>query len=176
MYAHPLAFYDVNDNLKELAGAIVRRDSPRGAHRFLVAVDGSPASIAAAEHARAEAGREGGDIRLLNVQPSPPARDARRTGERAMAGAMAVLDAAGASYRADVEFGDVAEAIARYAARERCTAIVLGDSGRNAVAKFLLGSTSYRVINRAEVPVTVVSRTVRAETYMPPLRWASNAR
>ena len=168
MYANPLAYYDVNDNLKELARSLAR---PPGspAERILVGVDGSPASLGAVEHARDLAVGGRALVRLVNVQPVPAARDARRVGERELHAAKALMDAARVPYRADVVFGEPAESLLREALIDSSTRIALGDSGRGAVLRFLRGSVAQRVLKRARVPVTLVRRSLHARMVMPPL-------
>ena len=167
MYANPLAYYDVNDNLRELAGTLARR-SGAGAARILVGIDGSPASLGAAEHARDLVSGGDGVVFLVNVQPAPGVPEGRREGERALHAAKAMLDAAAVRYRAHVVFGDPAESLLRQALIDGCTHIALGDSGRGALRKFLGGSVVERVLRRARVPVTLVRRSLHARTVMPP--------
>ena len=174
MYADALAYYDVNDNLKELAGALARK-ARAGRARILVGVDGSPASLGAVEHARELLHGGAGDVRLANVQPAPAARDAREAGERALLPAMALLDAAQVPYRAEVVFGEPAEALLRHAVLTRSTLIALGKSNRHAVLELLGGSMARRVMARARLPVTLVERTLRATTF-PPRGAAGEAR
>ena len=166
MYAHPMAFYDMSDNLKELAAAL-KREALARPQQVLVAVDGSPGSMGAVEYARDLVAAQGGKVVLVNVQPAPAVADARKAAERALSAAKAVLEAAGVSWKAEVEFGSRAQSILRCAERERCTLIVLGDSGRSALAKFVMGALSHRVIEGAEVPVALVRRSLDATTYMP---------
>ena len=166
MYAHPMAFYDMSDNLKELAAAL-KREAVARPHQVLAAVDGSPGSMGAVEYARDLVAAQGGKVVLVNVQPAPAVADARKTAERALCAAKAVLEAAGVAWKAEVEFGRRAQSILRCAERERCTLIVLGDSGRSAVAKFFMGALSHRVIDGAAVPVALVRRSLNATTYMP---------
>lgn len=93
MYAHPMAFYDMSDNLKELAAALKRETIARP--QILAAVDGSPGSLGAVEYARDLVAAQGGMVVLLNVQPAPGVADARKAAERALCAAKAVLEAAG---------------------------------------------------------------------------------
>ena len=55
-----------------------------------------------------------------------------------------------------VEVGHPAEHIVAMAAKEGCDLIVLGRRGRTAVGRFLLGSTSERVLRFAHCAVTIV--------------------
>jgi nucleotide-binding universal stress UspA family protein len=174
MYANPLAYYDVNDNLKELAATLARRGGAP-APRILVGVDGSPASLGAVQHARDRVAGSGGYVRLVNVQPAPGVRDARRQGERALHAAKALLDSAGVSYRADVVFGDPVESLLRQALIDSCSEIALGDSGHSPVLRLLRGSVARRVLKRARMPVTLVRTALRARTVMPPGAWLGRA-
>ena len=169
MYANALAYYDVKDNLRELAGAMAGR-SAEAPVRVLVGVDGSASSLGAVEYARDRVKEGGGEVLLVNVQPAPAAPDARVVGERALAAAKRLLEAAGVRHATEVAYGDVAASLLRCAERDRSTLIALGESGRSALAKFILGSISYSVVNEAEVPVALVSRSIRATTYPPRLR------
>lgn len=169
MYAHPLAFHDLNEHLTKVAG-VAPRESLAPPLRILVGVDGSSGSLAAVEYARDLVIEGGGDIRLVNVQPAPAVPDARSMGERVLAPAMALLDAAQVDYRAEVAFGKRAQTLLRCAERDACSAVVLGDSGRSAFVKFINGGgVSRRVIERAGVPVVVVNRTIQATTHQPRL-------
>jgi nucleotide-binding universal stress UspA family protein len=55
-----------------------------------------------------------------------------------------------------VDFGVVADRIARFAKRQRCDLIVMGTHGHGILARALLGSVAERVINRASCPVMTV--------------------
>ena len=55
-----------------------------------------------------------------------------------------------------VDFGAVAEAISRFAKRQRADLIVMGTHGHGILARALLGSVAERVISRASCPVMTV--------------------
>jgi nucleotide-binding universal stress UspA family protein len=166
MYAHPLAFYDLSDSMKELAAAVVRKESVEPL-RVLAAIDGGADSIAAAEYGRDLVLPHGGEVVLVNVQPAPAATDARRTAERALRPAESLLEASGVAWRTQIEFGMTAEAILRCAQRERCGLIVLGESSRSRFSRWARGAVSSRVMKGAVVPVAIVRRALNATTYMP---------
>ena len=167
MYAHPLAFYEMTDSFKELAATVARK-AANAPLRVLAAIDGGPASIAAAEHARDLVQSKGGEVILVNVQPAPAATDARRTAERALRAAQALLEASGVAWSAQIEFGPTAESIVRCARRERCGLIVLGDSGRRRLSRMVRGPVASDVMEGAGVPVAIVRRELTARTYSPP--------
>lgn len=136
---------------------------------ILIAVDGSPASLAAVRHA-IELSRRGLALRCVavNVQVPPTlyevvvAHDRERLDEvRAAAGsdllapALALLAAAGIAHDHDVVGGEPATALADVA--EVCGAdlLLIGARGDGSSAH-ALGRTALAVMQHARVPVTVV--------------------
>lgn len=137
--------------------------------RFLVPVDGSAVAERAAAHAVELAGAMPGTrVLLVNVQPAlahPQAggllnpevlSELRAMGKQAAAGARGLLDRAGVLYEFDVAFGHPAEVIVRQAREKACGGIVMGSRGMGDFRSSMLGSTTHQVIERADVPVTVV--------------------
>lgn len=136
--------------------------------RLLVPVDGSANAERALNHAIGVAKAAGARIVLLNVQEqlehwhahgldSESARaHLREQGERAAAEARRLLDAAGVEYDFSIVFGRPAEVITRVADEKQCVGIVMGTRGLGDVASLFLGSTSYKVVHLAHVPVTLV--------------------
>lgn len=135
--------------------------------KILVPVSGSKASLAAVRHAAAAVREGSGEIILVNVQPWLPAyvarftsgaaRDAMRA-ERsavALAGARALLDAAGVRYGVVAASGPIAGAVAEAARRSGAGQIVLGTT-RRAGWRQALFSPVPRIIDQAEVPVAVI--------------------
>jgi nucleotide-binding universal stress UspA family protein len=135
----------------------------------LVPVDGSPAADRAVAHAIAMA-RRTGDIRivLLNVQHTlPPLHrhgllsdtvrsELRHSGEHEAGGARRLLDEAGILYDFTVVFGHPAEVILRACDEHGCEGIVMGTRGLGEMQHLMLGSTAYKVLQGAQVPVTLV--------------------
>lgn len=138
--------------------------------RWLVPVDGSPPALRAVEHVVREAVRNAiaPEIILLNVQtplPSDVSRFVsgsvlqeyhRETGDDALAGARARLEAAGLSYSPHALLGEPASTIVDFAREQQCTLIIIGARGLGSVAGVLLGSVTNRVIHLTDLPVLVV--------------------
>ena len=77
------------------------------------------------------------------------------TGESALQSAKALLDSAAIPCTSALEHGYVASTIVRYAADNRCDAIVMGTRGMGSNDE-LLGSIARQIILLASVPVTLV--------------------
>ena len=136
---------------------------------LLVPVDGSDAAVRAVDHAIALA-RRFGDVKLtlINVQQTlerwytggllnhEALAHLQQLGEQDAAVARAHLDAAGLSHEFKVLFGHPGEVIARAGNDPQCIGIVMGTRGLGDMAQVLLGSTAYKVMHLAEVPVTLV--------------------
>ena len=134
--------------------------------RILVPLDGSETALRALDQAVAKL-PQGGEIRLLNVQPAIPASvgdfvgaDAvdghhRDEGEKGLRAGKERLALAKIAHAAEVRVGKTAETIAAYADETGCDEIVIGGSG-SGLAQMILGSTATRVLDLASVPVTVV--------------------
>ena len=137
--------------------------------KLLVPVDGSATAVRALRHA-IEMARAAGDIKILavNVQQAmdhwyvggllnPEAMaHLRQTGEAQVGEARQVLDASRLTYEIRLLYGHPAEVIVRVARDESCLGIVMGTRGLGGLENIFLGSTAYKVIQLAEVPVTLV--------------------
>lgn len=150
---------------------------PASAGKILIAIDGSPAALAAARHGLqlARDGLRCGFV-LATVQDptylyemvlAPDAEVLERVsgavGARALAGAEALFSAAGVAFEREIGSGDPATALVEIAQRCGCTAILMGARGLGALRGVLLGSVSQGVIRRAAVPVTLVKHEAEAE-------------
>ena len=104
---------------------------------------------------------------LLNVQPEwapPRSREEEEEGkrlhvraaDRATRRPRALLKAADIPYDDRMLLGPTAESIVKLARTSRCSHIVMGMRGLGAVARVVLGSVSLKVLQLAEVPVTLV--------------------
>lgn len=141
---------------------------------YLVAVDGSPDSTAAVRHAAETARVHAGRVRLVHaVAPrayaaafSPAAGetdraasldDAEERGEEILAAAADRLRSDGVTV-ADTHllYGDPTEAIPRFAREHAVGEIVVGHRGHRDDSDRLLGSVAVGLLDRTDLPVTVV--------------------
>lgn len=153
---------------------------------ILLAVDGSEASLrATAKLAEMANWWKVRHFHLLNVQPEPPAFAeplpyaiqqqaealARAAGERTLDAARVVLKLLPPPTSA-VESGDPATVIARTAEQRDSTIIALGHHGAGALASFLMGPVTTRVLHLTSRLVLVIpSAHLRAASaYGPPRR------
>jgi nucleotide-binding universal stress UspA family protein len=140
--------------------------------RILLAVDGSKASLDAVKNVIDHAGefREAPQIELVTVhRPVPPVRGLgagvgksqleryyQEEGEKTLAAAKKLLDAAGIPYQAQVLVGDPAESIVKQCRKGRCDFVALGAKGRSALGDMLLGSTASKVLHLSDIPVLLI--------------------
>jgi nucleotide-binding universal stress UspA family protein len=115
--------------------------------------------------------REHSRIHLLNVQRPIMAGEITHfytaemiTGARQAAGAevlhtvRALLEAEGIGCTAQIVLGEPAETIARYAAEQGCTSIVMCTRGMSAIGTLVLGSVATKVVNLTDIPVTLIKQ------------------
>ena len=139
--------------------------------RFLLAVDGSAASIWTVDHViqMLRWYKPPVELQLLNVQlpilsgnvKSFIRRDQleeyyRDEGHAALKAARERLDHAGVKYAFHIGIGAPAEVIVEYAKKFHCHQICIGTRGLGAVAGLLLGSVANKVIHLAPCPVLLV--------------------
>ncbi len=136
--------------------------------RVLVPVDGSECSERAVRFLIKKAGlfAEPLDIHLINVQhPFPGTIQGvhtqaqqvhREEGEKTLAAARRLLDAAGIKYQFQIGVGEAAEVIAREASERSVEQVVMGTHGRGAVTGLLMGSVAMKVLHLVKVPVLLV--------------------
>lgn len=137
---------------------------------ILLPVDGSENSDRAVRHVVDL--RDNGlsiDVMLLNVQTELPERKGARgqsraeaayynkEGEKTSQSAANILARAGIPFRRYVRLGPVAQNIIGMAQENNCDAIVMGTRGMGAVPGLMLGSIAMKVVQSAEIPVTLVS-------------------
>lgn len=140
---------------------------------ILVPTDGSRVAGNAIDHALELAGRFDATIHALYVVDTEQASGAglgedfgvetqhvierlREEGERAVEEVANPADARGIDSVTAVREGKPNQVIREYAAEEGIDCIVMGTHGRKGLDRFLLGSTTERVIRRADVPVLTV--------------------
>lgn len=132
---------------------------------ILVAVDGSDTALRALKHAVSlEPAR--GRLRVLYVQvPILRSRAVtqalidehyERQRSLALGKAQAYLARAKAAATTEVCLGDPAPTIVDYGRRKKCNLIVMGNRGHSAIKGLFLGSVALKVVQLADVPVTLV--------------------
>ena len=142
--------------------------------RILIPVDGSEHAARAVKHVvrLKDSLREKLEVLLVNVQPPIPKKELlfegrlsevhrledplRAEGARQLAGAQAALAAAGIGCQHQVEIGEPAPVIARFAETHHCNTIVMGTRGLGAIASLYLGSVASKVVHLSSVPVLLV--------------------
>ena len=136
--------------------------------RVLIPVDGSAHAESAVRHVLARLQRGAPtEVHLLNVQQPLSRRMARfvprntlrdwyaEQAERALAPARRLLEQAGVPHTEHRLRGERAEQIVRQA-RHLGSDLIVMQAGPNTLARALGGSTTFRVLERASVPVEVI--------------------
>ncbi len=147
----------------------MRANASDESETWLLGTDGSASAEYAARYATAYAPRSGvGAIRLVNVRFPPTGAEAPRTAagfrdqaradaEKTSANVRRILQTTRIRVDLDAPIGDdPASLIARLAKKHKATEIILGTRGLSALANIALGSTAYKVLHLARVPVTLV--------------------
>lgn len=144
--------------------------------KILVAIDGSPASDKAAEEAvRLAAGTSTGHFRsTLYAVIVLPSKDAPAITDLSMAPArhrkddwedrkrriFYVVDKASSEgnvhLRKEIIYGEVDEALLKFAAQEECDVIVIGSTGKGRMLRALRGSISSKIALNARCSVYIV--------------------
>ena len=135
--------------------------------KLLIPLDGSTTSLAAIDHIRLAAQGVSLSVVLVNVQPSLSADITFVAGdmvdeyhqeqsEKAVADALARLNSGTIGFETRFLVGDAAHIIAELANEMACDGIVMGSHGHTGVVGALMGSIATKVVNLANVPVTLV--------------------
>lgn len=93
---------------------------------------------------------------LVSHDPELIDRASAEAGLHALAGAQALLDAAGVEYECEVAKGDPAHTIIDISERFSCDLIVMGARGASALRSAMMGSVSNEVLHASAVPVMIV--------------------
>jgi nucleotide-binding universal stress UspA family protein len=80
----------------------------------------------------------------------------REEGEKHLAEAKKLLEAAGARCTSHILVGPIAETIVEQAKRLGCAMIYMGTHGRGSMGNLLVGSVATKVVHLAPVPVVLV--------------------
>lgn len=136
-------------------------------HRILLAADGSPSSLKAAEAAASLARLvPGSKVTVVYVLHVPaviaPSLDVpvdamvRNTSRPVFDTTLRVLDLPEAQVHCEVQIGDPADEIVQMARTAPFDLIVMGTRGLSTFKQILLGGVSHRVANTAPCPVLLV--------------------
>jgi len=138
--------------------------------RILVALDGSPYSKKALDHAISLAKTCGSTLTVVHVvhrrvyvaeaadfiATARLIHDMEEQGERILEEAKGAAQSVGIGVDTIMVHGIPAEEILKKSDVEKCDMIVVGSRGRTAVKAFLLGSVSDKVSHHAKCPVLIV--------------------
>jgi nucleotide-binding universal stress UspA family protein len=136
-----------------------------GWDRLLLATDGSPDSVAAADRALDLAQAYGSELLVvaaadfpagLRWETSDAAAELLKNCQGNVAGVTELAQAARLRVRGFVREGPAYRVITELAAEERANLIVMGTHGWTGLKRLLLGSVTERVIGHAPCPVLVV--------------------
>jgi nucleotide-binding universal stress UspA family protein len=140
--------------------------------KIIVAIDGSPQSIEAAEHGISMAKKDNAKLVVISVIHTPASvltytteknfRDFLKKSKEETSDWFNTIrkkaTEAGVSIKTDTveEIYSIPGAIIKYAEQEKADVIVIGSTGRSGFKKLLLGSVSADVVRYARCPVLVV--------------------
>jgi nucleotide-binding universal stress UspA family protein len=139
---------------------LIVKEPPQPLRRILVATDGSPSSTKAlrflTKHFKVTSDDKPVVILLVHVMPFLRYTMVKEAGEHLLAEEAAKLEKAGYRVRQFPCVGPAAEEIMKVVNREQPDLIVTGAKGRTAVARFLQGSVSTKLVQQSACSVLVV--------------------
>ena len=133
--------------------------------RITLAIDGSDASAQALafvlakvqpDHSTGKGGRVPIQVAVIHVMPFLKYPELKEAGRRLVEQSAQKLIQAGFTAEAVCQLGKPAEEIMKVASKHRADLIVMGAKGLGAIARFLLGSVSTRVVQHSSCSVLVV--------------------
>ncbi len=139
---------------------LVVKEAAKPIRRILFATDGSPASEKARQFLikqfRIQQDSEPIVILLVHVMPFLRYTVVKEAGEKLLAQEAAKLEKAGYRVRQFPLVGPAADEILKVVGREQPDLVVTGAKGRSAMARFLQGSVSIKIVQRSDCSVLVV--------------------
>ena len=139
---------------------LVVKEAAKPIRRILFATDGSPASEKARQFLtkQFQSSLDGNPvvILLVNVMPFLRYTVVKEAGEKLLAQEAAKLEKAGYRVRQFPMVGPAADEILKVVGREQPDLVVTGAKGRSAMARFLQGSVSIKIVQRSDCSVLVV--------------------
>ena len=138
----------------------VVKEAPKPIRRILFATDGSPASDKARQFLikqfRIQRAAEPVVVLLVHVMPFLRYTAVKEAGEKFLAQEAAKVEKAGYRVRQFAMVGPAADEILKVVGREQPDLIVTGAKGRTAMARFLQGSVSMKIVQRSDCSVLVI--------------------
>ncbi len=144
---------------------LVVKDEAAPLQRITLATDGSDASAHALEfvltkfqpdRSTGKGGRVPIHVSVIHVMPFLKYPELKEAGHKLIEQSVQKLIQAGFTAEAVCQLGKPAEVIMKVASKHRADLIVMGAKGLGAIARFLLGSVSTRVVQHANCSVLVV--------------------
>jgi len=144
---------------------LVVKDEAAPVRRITLATDGSDASVKALEFVRTKfqpdystgkGGRVPIHVSVIHVMPFIKYPELKEAGRRLVEQSVRTLIEAGFTAEPVCQLGKPAEEIMKIASKHHADLIVMGAKGLGAIARFLLGSVSTRVVQHATCSVLVV--------------------
>jgi nucleotide-binding universal stress UspA family protein len=144
---------------------LVVKDEAAPLRRITLATDGSDASAKALEfvltkfqpdRSTGKGGRVPIHVSVIHVMPFLKYPELKEAGHKLIEQSVQKLIKAGFTAEAVCQLGKPAEVIMKGASKHRADLIVMGAKGLGAIARFLLGSVSTRVVQHANCSVLVV--------------------
>lgn len=160
-----------NASVPVLTGRATETGEPAGSYDdVLIPTDGSGAAEAAVAHGIAIADAVDARVHAVNVIdlgdvsasseltiPSDLIDSLQDRGEDATDAVVAAAEDAGLEAVTEVRGGFPAQDLLEYADEEGIDLISMGTAGRTGISRFLMGSTTERVVRHADVPVVSVN-------------------
>jgi nucleotide-binding universal stress UspA family protein len=139
---------------------LIVKEPPKTIRRILFATDGSPSSGKAlrflTKQFKVKPEDEPIGILLVHVMPFLRYTVVKEAGEKLLAQEAAKLEKAGYRVREFPRVGPAAEEIIKVVSREQPDLVITGAKGRGAVARFLQGSVSIKIVQRSDCSVLVI--------------------
>lgn len=139
---------------------LVVREPAQTIRRILFATDGSPSARKAlgflTKQFQLESGADPIEILLVHVMPFLRYPEIKETGKALLEHEAARLEKAGYHVREFLRLGRPAEEILKVARQEKPDLVMTGAKGLGAVARFLLGSVSTKIVQQSSHSVFVV--------------------
>jgi len=138
------------------ASVLIVKQPPRVIRRILIATDGSKSATKAVRFVMEELRPDNIEIVLIHVVPFLRYPEVKEAGQALIDRDAARLVKAGYAVKEVLKLGHPAEEIIKVADRQKVDLIVVGAKGLGAIARFVLGSVSSKLVQHSHASVVVV--------------------